>query len=205
MTRVPSLLIRLAMMCIPWGSVSCSLTENVVKESSHVTTHRKFAKCTNYPKTIAVNRNNKLLTSDDQFAKLVKINLRDQRAQLLLGEWVSIDSPYCTSKAGNNTLTIIFPFPKKMKDKRSSIFGSLYRGGSKDFGRDLRKYDGTYDRYVGSSLPYWMRLTDKGIGIHDGKYVYRYPGSNGCARMPQSAVTTIFSKVDKSTPVVVVP
>ena len=192
-------------MWIPWGCVSFSLTENLVKESSHVTTHRKFAECANYPKTIAVNRNNKLLTSDDQFVKLVKINLRDQQAELLLGEWVSIDSPYCSSKAGNNMLTITFPFLKKMTDKRSSIFGSLYRGGSKAYGRHFRKYDGTYNRYVGSSPPYWMRFTDKGIGIHNSKYVYRYPGSNGCACTPQSAVTTIFSKVDKGTPVVVVP
>ena len=54
---------------------------------------------------------------------------------------------------------------------------SFYKG-------DRRKYGGSYDNYVGSSLPYWMRLSDGGIGLHASNYVHRYPRSNGCVRMP---------------------
>lgn len=193
------------MVCLPWCCASCALTKGVVKESSHVRAHREFAERADYPKTVAIYRNDKLLASEDELAKRVKIDLSDQRAQLLIGEWVAIDSPCCTGKAGKRTPTGTFPVTEKIKDKRSNIFGSLYRGGRKVYGGDRRKYGGSYDRYVGSSLPYWMRLTDDGIGIHASKYVHRYPGSNGCVRMPHSAVATIYGEVDKGTPVDVVP
>ncbi|MGB0991890.1 MAG: L,D-transpeptidase [Akkermansiaceae bacterium] len=46
-----------------------------------------------------------------------------------------------------------------------------------------------------------MRLTDGGIGMHYSAYVHRYPGSNGCIRMPMDGVKTIFSKTKVGTPV----
>ncbi len=198
-------LIRLALVCLPWCCVSCALTDSATKIPVYEQAHREFTERADYPKTIEVYRNETLLKSEDATQKRVKIDLSDQRVQMLVGDAVVVDSPCCTGKAGKRTPTGTFPVKEKIKDKRSNIFGSLYRSGRKVYGGDRRKYGGSYDRYVGSSLPYWMRLTDDGIGIHASKYVHRYPGSNGCVRMPHGAVSTIFAMVDAGTPVDVVP
>jgi lipoprotein-anchoring transpeptidase ErfK/SrfK len=49
-----------------------------------------------------------------------------------------------------------------------------------------------------------MRLTSGGIGLHASKYVKRYPGTNGCIRLPYNVAHTLFAKVDKGTVVKVV-
>lgn len=137
----------------------------------------------------------------------VKVNLADQRAQLILREGeketVVLDTPCTTGKAGKRTPAGNFRITEKIVTKRSTIFGRLYKNGRQVYGGDRRKYPGSYDRYVGSPLPYWMRLTGDGIGMHFSKYVKRYPGSNGCIRMPKEPVQTIFKKTRKGTPVTI--
>ena len=69
---------------------------------------------------------------------------------------------------------------------------------------DRRKYKGKGAKYVGASLKNWMRLTSGGIGLHASKYVKRYPGSNGCIRLPYKVSKTIFKNVRKGTTVSIV-
>ena len=49
-----------------------------------------------------------------------------------------------------------------------------------------------------------MRLTSGGIGLHASKYVKRYPGTNGCIRLPYGVSKTMFKHICKGTPVSVV-
>ncbi|MDB2347409.1 hypothetical protein OAN94_01570 [Verrucomicrobiales bacterium] len=51
-----------------------------------------------------------------------------------MNQLVAFDAPCCTGKAGKLRPTGTFPIKEKIKDKRSNIFGSLYRGGRKVFG-----------------------------------------------------------------------
>ena len=56
--------------------------------------------------------------------------------------------------------------------------------------------------YKPAPMPYWMRLTDYGIGMHIGKIPE--PGvtaSHGCIRMPEEFAPVLFSKVKVGTPV----
>ena len=53
-------------------------------------------------------------------------------------------------------------------------------------------------------MPYWMRLSYGGIGMHRGK-VPRYPASHGCIRMPSSVAPTVFANTPPGTPVDIVP
>ncbi len=69
---------------------------------------------------------------------------------------------------------------------------------------DRRKYRGPKAKYKGASLKNWMRLTSSGIGLHASKYVKRYPGTNGCVRLPHTVAKTIFSKVSTGTKVSIV-
>ena len=57
--------------------------------------------------------------------------------------------------------------------------------------------------FKGAAMPYWMRLTWTGVGMHQGR-VPRYPASHGCVRMPSSVAGTIYSKTDLHTPVSIV-
>lgn len=51
-------------------------------------------------------------------------------------------------------------------------------------------------------MPYWMRLTNYGIGMHVGNIPQPgEPASHGCIRMPEEFVPVLFNKVEIGTPV----
>ena len=176
---------------------SCSSVTSKSSQEDYVA----FKKREDYRQTMEVYRNEKVFKKAKSEKSHVRIDLSDQRAQLVVGEEVAIDTPVCTGKAGKRTPTGTFPIQEKIVNKRSNIFGSLYRNGRKVYGGDRRKYRGRYDRYVGAPLPYWMRMTGGGIGMHASNSVHRHPRSNGCVRMPKEAVSAIYSVVEKGTPV----
>jgi lipoprotein-anchoring transpeptidase ErfK/SrfK len=49
-------------------------------------------------------------------------------------------------------------------------------------------------------MPYWMRVTWFGIGMHIG-YVPDHAASHGCIRVPAHIQPTIYEKVRVGTPV----
>ena len=164
-----------------------------------------FKTRSDYQRTSEVYRNGALLAKARRRAteRSIRVDLSDQRAQLLVEGRVALDTPVCTGKAGKRTPTGTYPIKEKIRSKRSTIFGSLYRRGHKVFRGDRRRFRGRYDRFVGSSLPYWMRLTNTGVGLHASDYVHRYPKSNGCVRVPPEAIATMFAVVKEGTPVVI--
>lgn len=166
--------------------------------------YHSFKKRTDYQQTREVYRDESLIKTAHSGNTKVRINLSDQRAQMLVDEQVAMDLPCCTGKSGKRTPAGNFKITSKIATKRSTIFGTLYKNGRRVHGGDRRKYRGRYDRYVGAALPYWMRITDGGIGMHYSGYVHRYPGSNGCIRMPKAPVKTLFAKTKVGTPVQVV-
>lgn len=184
-------------LAIPILASSCSEFSTARTNPAYVA----FTSREDYQKTSEVYRDDSLLRKAASVDTVVRVDLSDQRAQLLVGEQVALDTPVCTGKYGKCTPVGTFPIKEKIQNKRSNIFGALYRKGRQVFRGDRRKYHGRYDYYVGSSLPFWMRLTDSGVGLHASKYVHRYPKSNGCVRMPHEAVSTIYSVVDEGTPV----
>ena len=54
-----------------------------------------------------------------------------------------------------------------------------------------------------ASMPYFMRLTDSGIGMHVGP-VFQTPQSHGCIRMTRSSCVPLFKTVKVGTPVTIV-
>ncbi len=166
--------------------------------------YKTFTKRPDYRKTRTVYKDENLLKSANKSNTKVRIDLSDQRAQLLVSDKVAMDLPCCTGKAGKRTPAGNFKITSKIRNKRSNIFGTLYKNGKRVYGGDRRKYHGSYDRYVGAALPYWMRVTSDGIGMHYSAHVHRYPGSNGCIRMPKDAVRTIFAKTRVGTPVQII-
>ncbi len=169
--------------------------------------HESFKKRSDYRSGSEVYQNDKVYATANPSNTKIRVDLSDQRAQLLVGpeETVAIDTPVCTGRAGKRTPTGRYPITEKIVDKRSTIFGTTYYKGRRVHGGDRRKYRGPRDRYVGASLPYWMRMTGDGIGMHGSGSVHRSPSSSGCVRTPHEVIPKIYAKVKKGTPIIVVP
>ncbi|MDA1007108.1 MAG: L,D-transpeptidase family protein, partial [Verrucomicrobia bacterium] len=95
---------------------------------------------------------------------------------------------------------------EKLKSgKASNLYGTIYdaegnvHNSNADAGDPVP--EGGY--FKGASMPYWMRLTWSGVGMHRGN-VPRYPASHGCIRTYSAAVATVYSNVSIGTPVSIV-
>jgi lipoprotein-anchoring transpeptidase ErfK/SrfK len=137
----------------------------------------------------------------------VIVSISKQRAFLMTGEEIGIDSPISSGKRGHGTPTGSFNVREKDKDHRSSLYGD-YKDSK---GRTVRSGisaridsapSGTH--YVGASMKWFMRLTDEGVGMHVG-ILPGYPASHGCIRMPEPAAAQFYSHVKVGTPVRVEP
>lgn len=59
-------------------------------------------------------------------------------------------------------------------------------------------------RFVGAQMPYWMRLTGYGVGMHAGEIPDPgYPASHGCIRLPRAMAEKLFGIVHEGTPVTI--
>lgn len=181
---------------------SCSNSPSSSKTSG---SYSSFKKRGDYRKTMEVYTNDSVYAAATPQNTKIRVSLRDQRAQLLVGrgEHVAIDTPVCTGRSSKPTKPGVYPITEKIVNKRSTIFGTTYYRGRVVATGDRRKYHGRRDKYVGARLPYWMRMTSGGIGMHGSGSVKRYPSSSGCVRTPHKVIPKVFAKVKKGTPVIV--
>jgi len=176
-----------------------------------------FRRHVNPKKSYAVFKNKKLLAKAKHRPTYIKVDVSEQRLRFYVDGKVALDAP-CTTGARHkfepntkiyrdkHTPMGTFRIKEKIADKRSTIFGDIYINGKKVYHGDRRKYRGSWKhaKFVGASLKHWMRLTSSGIGLHASKYVKRYPGTNGCIRLPYSVAHTLFAKVNRGTKVKIV-
>ena len=167
------------------------------------TSYKEFKKNVNLKKSFAVFQDKKLLAKANGKNTKLKIDISQQRVRLYVDGKVALCSP-CTTGAkrklepntgiirNQSTPKGTFKIREKIADKRSTIFGDIYRGKKKVYHGDRRKYKGKSGKYVGASLKNWMRLTSGGIGLHASKYVKRYAGSNGLYQITLQSVKNYF-------------
>jgi lipoprotein-anchoring transpeptidase ErfK/SrfK len=137
----------------------------------------------------------------------VIVSLTKQRAYLLTGEEVAIDSPISSGKRGHTTPSGSFTVLEKDKDHHSSLYGDYKdaQGRTVKGGISARidsAPSGTH--FVGAPMKWFMRLTGEGVGMHVG-ILPGYPASHGCVRMPEPAAAQFYSHVKVGTPVRVDP
>jgi lipoprotein-anchoring transpeptidase ErfK/SrfK len=135
----------------------------------------------------------------------VYVSLGKQRAYLLVGDEVAIDSPISSGKRAGMTPKGSYRISEKDPDHRSSIYGAFVnsRGEVVRAGVSTRidsAPSGTH--YVGAPMKWFMRLTDHGVGMHVG-ILPGYPASHGCIRMPEEMAKMFYERVKLGTPVVV--
>ena len=135
----------------------------------------------------------------------IVVSLSKQRAYLLVGGRVAVDSPISSGRRNGWTPKGAFSVLEKDPDHHSSLYGDFVDGG----GRIVRsgissKLDaapgGT--RFHGASMKFFLRLTPQGVGMHEG-ILPGYPASHGCIRLPREMAELIYSKVSLNTPVTV--
>lgn len=104
--------------------------------------------------------------------KTIVIELGNQRGQCLVDGQVAMDFPVCTGTSHHGTPTGNFRITEK----------------------DVHHYSNLYH----CPMPYFMRLTNDGIGLHVGD-VFRVPASHGCIRMTHEACTALFRTLPHGT------
>src|SRR6266480_3013652 len=133
----------------------------------------------------------------------VVISLPKQRAYLMIGEQIVIDSPISSGKRGHTSPTGHLPVLEKDPNHHSSLYGDFVDGS----GRIVRagvsaRIDsapsGTH--FVGATMKWFMRLTGDGVGMHIG-ILPGYPASHGCIRMPSDGAKLFYDLVKVGTPV----
>lgn len=135
----------------------------------------------------------------------VYISLSKQRAYLLVGDEVAIDSPISSGKRAGMTPKGSYTILEKDKDHRSSVYGAfcnsqglIVRAGVST--RIDSAPSGTH--YVGAPMKWFMRLTNDGVGMHVG-ILPGYPASHGCVRMPEDIAPLFYDHVKVGTPAVI--
>jgi len=136
----------------------------------------------------------------------VSISLSDQIAEFQRG---GRDIGWCyvaTGKEGYGTCPGNYQIMEKIVDKYSNRFGWI-----EDELGNVTNGDATPGTpvpkgmvYVPAPMPYWMRITGYGIGMHGGLIPEPgKPASHGCIRMPKEFVPDLFEVVEVGTPVTI--
>jgi lipoprotein-anchoring transpeptidase ErfK/SrfK len=130
----------------------------------------------------------------------VIVSLGKQRAYLMVGDQVYIDTPISSGKRAGMTPTGTFKVTEKDPNHRSSLYGDFVdkRGRVVRAGISVRvdsAPSGT--RYVGAPMKWFCRFNGA-IGMHVGK-LPGYPASHGCVRLPEEIAPLIYQKVKVGT------
>ncbi len=180
---------------------SCGSSVNSTPAAKTYSTHEKFVKRADYKQTYDTYRNEKALQSVNTAKTKINVSIANQRMIVSQDNTVLLDTPCTTGRAGKRTPTGTFKLYDKIADKRSNVYGTLYKNGQRVCGG--HRYDKckgvSYDKYVGSPLPYWQRLTGDGIGLHASGSVKRYPASGGCIRLQPTYAKKIFGMTKSGT------
>lgn len=150
-------------------------------------------------------RNKDLLAQATSENVSLEISLGEQRGFLLVRTAIAMDFPVATGKKSYPTPSGDFTVRGKEKNYSSNLYGKIYDAqnvllvSDADTRTDVVPEGG---RFEGATMPYWMRLTDSGVGMHVG-YVPGRPASHGCIRLKRDSATQIFDLVKVGTPVAI--
>jgi lipoprotein-anchoring transpeptidase ErfK/SrfK len=141
-------------------------------------------------------------------APSITINLTEQRAYFYKGGQLAGVALVATGKEGYDTPARKYRIMEKIADKRSDLYGWMYdaSGTVVNYDADVR-VDAvpTGGRFEGADMPYWMRLTGGGIGMHQGIIpVPGSPASHGCIRVSKLVAALFFENARVGMPVTIV-
>jgi lipoprotein-anchoring transpeptidase ErfK/SrfK len=137
----------------------------------------------------------------------VIISLTKQRAYLMVGEEIVVDSPISSGKRGHSSPAGSMHIMEKDPNHYSSLYGDFVDSSGRIVRAGVSMHidaapSGTH--FQGAAMKWFMRLTDEGVGMHVG-ILPGYPASHGCIRMPSDGAKLFYDHVKVGTPVEVQP
>ena len=133
----------------------------------------------------------------------IEISLGEQRGLLLVDGAIAMDFPVATGKRSHPSPTGDFKIRGKEKEYSSNLYGKIVDSAGEVLNANA---DARTDippegaQFVGAKMPFWMRITDSGVGMHVG-YVPGHPASHGCIRLQQDVAVQLFGMLKVGTPV----
>ncbi len=161
-----------APLCIPMGQDTPASAPE--EASLSCADHSSFTCHPSYPRTFRVWKDATRMQAAGP--RRVEIDLARQRGIFVVNGEVAMDFPVCTGKKRKPTPTGHFRITQKNIHHHSNIY-------------DV-------------PMPYFMRLTNGGIGMHVGD-VFRTPASHGCIRLTREACIPLFHNAPSGTRVVI--
>lgn len=150
-------------------------------------------------------RNKALLEKATPENVAIEISIKEQRGYLLVRGALAMDFPVATGKKSHPTPPGSYTIRAKEKDYHSNLYGKIFDSAGLVLVEDA---DSRVDKvpegasFVGATMPYWMRLTDTGVGLHVG-YVPGHAASHGCVRLKDDTAKQLFELVKIGTPVTI--
>jgi len=140
------------------------------------------------------------LTSDDVH---IIVSLPKQRAYLLTGEQIIVDSPISSGKHGHSSPSGSFSVLEKDPNHHSTLYGDFVDSSGRIVRAGVSMHidsapSGTH--FQGAAMKWFMRLTGDGVGMHVG-ILPGYPASHGCIRMPSDGAKLFYDHIKIGTPV----
>jgi lipoprotein-anchoring transpeptidase ErfK/SrfK len=165
--------------------------------------HALFRSQTNWKKR--THANSAILESATPERTSIEISLDEQRGILLVDGAIAMDFPVATGKRSHPTPEGSYSIIDKRREYASNLYGKIVDAegnvvvADADTRTDAVPEGGSFE---GSRMPYWMRLTNSGVGLHAG-YVPGRPASHGCIRLRRETAGRLFALTRMGTPVVV--
>uniref|UniRef100_UPI0025E03848 L,D-transpeptidase n=1 Tax=uncultured Thiodictyon sp. TaxID=1846217 RepID=UPI0025E03848 len=152
----------------------------------------------------------KLYEWDGGDRKLTRIivNTDEQKARFYVGDeqvgWTTVAS----GLSSHPTPVGHFEVLEKSANKRSNLYGKVVGKGGRVLSSNAKAGRDQFPsgaRFEGASMPYYLRITYDGVGLHAGPIPRPgHPASHGCIRLPAKLAPVLFEHVGVGTQVSVV-
>ena len=139
-------------------------------------------------------------------APSIVISLSRQTASFYKGGKLVGVSAISSGREGFGTPAGSYKIIQKKIDHASNLYGDYVdaSGTVVKKGVDIKKDPCPPGAtFKGAPMPYWMRLTNGGVGMHQG-FLPGVPDSHGCIRMPEKMVKIFWENAPLNTPVTIV-
>ena len=138
----------------------------------------------------------------------VTIDLSEQKARISRGGQPAGWTYVASGTSSHPTPVGSFSIKEKARYKRSTSWGVVVDASGDTVNRNARNGRSAVPsggRFVGASMPFWMRINGA-IGMHAGPIPHPgSPASHGYIRLPRGMAEILFEATELGTPVEVVP
>jgi lipoprotein-anchoring transpeptidase ErfK/SrfK len=138
----------------------------------------------------------------------IVVNTDEQKARFYDGEeqvgWTTVAS----GVRKHPTPVGRFEVLEKVANKRSNLYGKVYSSGGGVVRSDAKAGRDPIPagaRFEGAKMPYFLRVTYDGVGLHAGPIPRPgHPASHGCIRLPSKMAPVLFQHVGVGTKVSII-